>query len=230
MTPPPPPPPVPARAPQKTSALAIWSLVLAILGPCTAGISAIAALICGFIALGNIGQAQRGLSGRGLAIAGIVVAGVSLVLVPILASLAVPVFHSVKEKSEIVYTMNTARQLELALQLYETEYGQFPVAAPASDGDLTGEVDAALLSALSGNVGPLNPRGIAFIGGLKAESDRWGHPFHFALDLNGDGQVTVPGPGPTGTRSLQRTVAVWSLGPDGEPGGQGPHKADIFLE
>src|SRR4051794_21207180 len=57
----------------QTSGLAIASLVCGILGWCTAGISALAGLILGIMALSKIKNSQGRLSGRGLAIAGICV-------------------------------------------------------------------------------------------------------------------------------------------------------------
>jgi hypothetical protein len=124
--------------------------------------------------------------------------------------------------------MSTARQLELALVIYQTEYGNFPVTAPAGDNDFTGEISGDVLGILSGKADPLNPRQIVFIEGRQAELDRWGHPFHFAVDLNGDGELTIPDPDGSSPKVFRRQVVVWSLGPDGQPGGKGPLQADIF--
>jgi hypothetical protein len=63
----------------RTEPLAIWSLVLSLLG-FLCGISAVAGVICGHLALGSI--KRNGTGGRGLAIAGLVI-GYLLILVTV---------------------------------------------------------------------------------------------------------------------------------------------------
>jgi hypothetical protein len=62
----------------KTSEMAIASLVLAICGFCTLGISAIGGLILGIISLNTIRKSQGLLKGSALAIVGIAVSGTTL--------------------------------------------------------------------------------------------------------------------------------------------------------
>ncbi|MCX7826705.1 MAG: DUF4190 domain-containing protein [Verrucomicrobiae bacterium] len=81
-TPSPSPPAIPApltapHAARRTNPLAIWSLVLSLLGLCC-GITPIAGIICGVIALPQI--KASGEEGRGMAIAGIVIGVVLLAL------------------------------------------------------------------------------------------------------------------------------------------------------
>jgi len=72
-------PEAPAPA-QKTSALAIWSLVLNGLGLFSYGILSIPGIICSIVALTRIRRSGGQLRGRGLAIADIVISGLGLLL------------------------------------------------------------------------------------------------------------------------------------------------------
>ena len=77
--------PQPAQPPSwsgraQTSGMAIASLVLGICGLFTGGISALAGLVLGIVALGQIRQSRGRLEGSGLAVAGICVSGFVLLL------------------------------------------------------------------------------------------------------------------------------------------------------
>ena len=128
--PPAPPGNVPGLAgPQKTSGLAIASLVLGILGivTCIGGIvlSPIG-LILGIVANSSINK-DSGLGGKGLAIAGIVVSGLYLLFIPITASVLFPVFAKAREKARQSQCMSQLRQLATATQMYAQDNdGQFP--------------------------------------------------------------------------------------------------------
>src|SRR4030042_476949 len=69
----------------KTSGLAIASLVLAVCGIFTCGLTAIIGLILGIVGLCAIRKRADQLKGRGLAIAGIVVSAVTIVILPFIA-------------------------------------------------------------------------------------------------------------------------------------------------
>jgi len=66
----------------KTSGLAIASLILAICGFFTCGLTAIIGLILGIVGLCTISKRAQQLKGQGFAIAGIVVSAICIVLVP----------------------------------------------------------------------------------------------------------------------------------------------------
>ncbi len=83
--------------PARTSGLAITSLVLGILGFCSAGITSLIGLILGIIALNKIGKSQGALTGKGLAIAGICVSGVLLLLMP---AIAIPNFLAARAAAQ----------------------------------------------------------------------------------------------------------------------------------
>jgi hypothetical protein len=58
----------------KTSAGAVWSLVLSLLSfACLGPLTGIPAIICGHVAHANIKRSQGGLTGDGLAVAGLVI-------------------------------------------------------------------------------------------------------------------------------------------------------------
>ena len=86
--------------PPQNSGTAIASLVLGCLAFLTCGLTSIPAVICGHIALSQISKAAGRLTGNGMAIAGLItgyLTCVLLVMSPILAGIALPVFGEVKE-------------------------------------------------------------------------------------------------------------------------------------
>lgn len=86
----------------KTSAQAIWSLVLGILSFLCFGLFAgIPAVICGHAARSNIRKSQGALTGGGMALAGLILGYVGIVVTTlgILAAIAVPNFIAFKTKA-----------------------------------------------------------------------------------------------------------------------------------
>lgn len=119
----PPPPPAPAQPPSasRTSGLAIGSLVLGILGIFTCGISAIAGLILGIVAMVKIKKSDGRLGGNGLALAGTIVSAVFLLMLPIFAAMLLPALAKAKEKAQTILCMNNMKQLSIAMRMYATE-------------------------------------------------------------------------------------------------------------
>jgi prepilin-type processing-associated H-X9-DG protein len=117
----------PAPAP-KTSGLAIASLILGIVGPCTVGLGSIIGIILGIVGLVKIGKSAGAKGGRGLAIAGIVVSGLGILLLPallgILATILMPAVISAKDTAKSFQSMNNVSQLCKAAQLYAASHGQ----------------------------------------------------------------------------------------------------------
>jgi hypothetical protein len=126
------PPPPPGASypgqPLKTSALAVWSLVLGILGLVTC-LPAVPGLILGIIGLQKA-KPENGLKGKGMAIAGVVLSSMVMVLFPviaILASISIPAFTAVAERAKVVQSMNNVKQLEIAMREFSMENGvKFP--------------------------------------------------------------------------------------------------------
>jgi hypothetical protein len=120
--------------PVKTSRLAIWSLVLGILGIFTCGLTAIPAVICGHLARGKIKRSGGAETGGGLAIAGLATGyfGFFIIGFATLAGLAAPLVLKQRKKADQVEAITNARQIGMALFEFENEYGSNPTAATAA--------------------------------------------------------------------------------------------------
>lgn len=123
----------PAPFAPKTSPLAIWSLVLGILGWFTC-LPTIPGLILGIMGLKQVKEKPREFTGSGLAIAGIIVSAVgvlvSLVITSILAAILFPVFARGREQARSSVCQTNIRQLCQAALLYADDYnGKYPPAA-----------------------------------------------------------------------------------------------------
>jgi hypothetical protein len=143
-------PPLPASVPvAKTSALAIWSLVLGILSiTCLWLLGSIPAIILGILAVKNIDQSGGALKGRGIGVAGIVTGSVGILAglfsVGMVAAIAVPSFTGVQMKAKQAYEMSQVRQIVLACRFHASEHeGAFPDSLTALLED--GNVDAGVL-------------------------------------------------------------------------------------
>ena len=132
-----PPPLAPAAAtvaPQKTSALAVTSLVLGILGMFSCGITALPGLICGIVAMVKVKNSGGKLGGGGLALAGTIVSGIFLLLIPVLAATMLPALAAAKQKAQEINCMNNEKQLALAILMYSGDNkDKFPPAATWCD-------------------------------------------------------------------------------------------------
>jgi len=114
----------------KTSGLAIASLVLAVCGFFTCGLSAIVGLILGIVGLCAIKKRAEQLKGQALAIAGIVVSAITIVILPFIAlmmALLMPALAGARHQAMTVLSKNNAKQICLATNLYCDENdGRFP--------------------------------------------------------------------------------------------------------
>ena len=121
--------PQPQSQPTKTSATAIWSMVLGILSValCLNALTAIPGLILGIVSLNKIGASQQMLTGKGMAIAGIVLSSVGLLMVPILVSMTFPAYNKIQERAKIAKDIANVRQIVLACRTYAADNdGVFP--------------------------------------------------------------------------------------------------------
>jgi competence protein ComGC len=108
--------------PQKTSGLAIASLVLGGLGMCSAGLTGLVGLILGIVALVSINKSQGQLGGKGLAIAGISVSAVfTLLMVPMMMAIAIPNFVKARSTAQHNACINNLRQLDGATEQWALE-------------------------------------------------------------------------------------------------------------
>lgn len=120
------PPPLPSASgqvyPQKTSALAIWSLVLGILGlTCFTIFTGIPGLICGHMALSRIKRSGGTLGGQGLAIAGTIMGYMSLLVLPMLMIIAVPNFMRARATAQRNVCIMNLKRIDAAKQKWAME-------------------------------------------------------------------------------------------------------------
>ncbi|MBC8094837.1 MAG: DUF4190 domain-containing protein [Akkermansiaceae bacterium] len=113
-------PPISSNAPTpKTSALAIWSLVLGVLSlVCCSIFAAVPGVICGHKALSRIKNSMGILEGRGLAISGLVTSylGIALAvfIIPMLLAIAIPNFVKARETAQKNGCINNLRSIDEA--------------------------------------------------------------------------------------------------------------------
>jgi prepilin-type processing-associated H-X9-DG protein len=131
------PPPLPSTMPpipERTSGLAITSLVLGILGIFTCGITALFGLILGVVALVKAKESRGTVGGSGIALAGVIVSAIFLLMMPIFIALLLPAFATAKQKAQEINCMNNEKQLALAVHLYSADNkDQFPPASTWCD-------------------------------------------------------------------------------------------------
>ena len=122
----------------KTSALAIWSLVLGILSLfCLTIFAAIPGVICGHKALSKIKRSDGSLSGKGLAIAGLITGylGIAwaIIFIPLMVAIAVPNFVKARNVAMQNACINNLREIEVAKSQWALEKnktgGDVPTAA-----------------------------------------------------------------------------------------------------
>ncbi|MBU4200172.1 MAG: DUF4190 domain-containing protein [Verrucomicrobia bacterium] len=112
----------------KTSAGAIWSLVLGILGIfCLGPFGSIPAIIWGHISLSKINKSAGTIAGAGLAIAGFVLGYVGLalmiVVIPLMAAIAIPSFMRARTTAQANACINNLCQIEAAKDQYALDAG-----------------------------------------------------------------------------------------------------------
>ena len=130
-------PPSPASTPQaKTSALAVTSLVLGIIGftLCLVAIlTAVPTIICGHLAISKINSSGGTLTGKGLAIAGLVLGYLSLLMIPLLIAIAVPNFVKARNAAMTNMCINNLRQIDAAKNQWALEHKKNTGAVPTTD-------------------------------------------------------------------------------------------------
>ena len=139
------PPSLGATSQPKTSALAIWSLALGILGvvlvlACLGVLFAIPGVICGHIAYSRIKRSSGALAGEGMAIAGLITGyvsiGLSVFMLPMLMAIAIPNFVKARETAQMNACINNLRQIDAAKNEWALENGKTGDAVPTVQ-DLT---------------------------------------------------------------------------------------------
>jgi hypothetical protein len=108
--------------------MAVFSLVLGILGLPTFGICGLGALIgmiLGIVALGRANKAPAVYGGKGLAIGGIVTNALSLALIPILAAIAIPSLLRARVSANESTAIGDMRTVISGEQTYATANGGY---------------------------------------------------------------------------------------------------------
>ena len=105
----------PARG---TDPMAVWGFVLSLLfWPVGLGLS-----------IGSMVRTRRhGLDGRGLAVAGLVISLVHLVLLPVLAAVAIPVFLNQREKAVEVALRSDLSAAAITMETARVDLGSYPL-------------------------------------------------------------------------------------------------------
>jgi len=143
------PPAMPVQQP--TSGLAIASVICGPLGFLTVGLSGIAAVITGHMALGAIKRSGGMLKGSGMAIAGLITGYISILILPIavLAGLAAPVILKQRHAADRTEVISNVKILNLSLMEFEEEYGSVPAdKLAANESAFTGYTGARVLEQL----------------------------------------------------------------------------------
>jgi hypothetical protein len=100
-----------------TSALAIWSLVLSLLGFFCL-ITAPVGIVLGFVALNRIKRSNGALGGRALALIGIIGGALGIVFIVLVAALTLPALGKAKTKAQSINCVNNAKQIALGVLIY----------------------------------------------------------------------------------------------------------------
>jgi uncharacterized membrane protein YbaN (DUF454 family) len=125
-------PPLSGASPEiKTSTLAIWSLVLGIMGLvlsviCLTIFLAIPAVICAHKALSRIKRSAGALGGHGIAIAGMVTGyvgiGLTILSIPFFMAIAIPNFVKARQTAMQNVCINNLRQIDAAKNEWALEH------------------------------------------------------------------------------------------------------------
>ena len=125
----------------KTSAHAIWSLVLGILSfLCLGFITGIPAVICGHVARSKIRKSSETLTGGGMALAGLILGYVGIVVttIGVLAAIAVPNFYAYREKAFCSKVESAANNTVAAISEYYSDPNNSGLPTLNELADLTG--------------------------------------------------------------------------------------------
>ncbi len=132
------------QEPERTSVMAILSLVFGIVGCCTL-VTAPIGLILGFLGLVGIRRSHGRVGGMGFAIAGIVISLISLLFTSIAVGFSFAFANYIKQSA------NTTESILVSIQNHDYEAARQLMLPPASD--MTDEGFAAFQAAYSADLG-----------------------------------------------------------------------------
>ena len=145
---------VPAPAPPKNCGLAIWSLVLGILGlTCFWLLTAIPAVITGHIAYSRIRRSAGALTGEGLALGGLITGyigiALSMLILPMMAAIAIPDFVKARSVAQMNACISNLRQIDGAIETWAVE-NKKPEGTPVTYQDISPYFKATLVCPAGG--------------------------------------------------------------------------------
>jgi hypothetical protein len=148
------PPLAPAPAQPKNCGLAIWSLVLGILGlTCFWLLTAIPAVICGHIAYSRIKRSAGTLTGDGLALGGLITGyigiALSIFILPLMAAIAIPNFVKARSVAQMNACVNNLRQIDAAIETWAVE-NKKPEGTPVTYRDISAYFKVTLVCPAGG--------------------------------------------------------------------------------
>ena len=206
--------------PPRTSALAVWSLVLGILGILTLGIPSIAAIICGHLSHGKIRRSAGFLTGKRPAIAGFVLGYIGLILGPLLIAAGFAAGNAAIATAKKITALTTAVAIQNAVNIFYTEYGSMPSEVEITDTSK----DVSLAKTLRGDDPARNVRNIRFLSVKEGKHNRngldpvtfklfdpWGHGYQVILDTRYTEVVTVTRGGITETLKGRRAAGEFRM-------------------
>lgn len=158
----------------------------------------------------------------------IAVVAVLIIGVAILAAIAFPATAMVMNQARVAQAEQDVRAVVSSIKSYEIHYGILPTAGSNDESDTP--TDSKLIDILSGHDNEYNPKEMPFLEGKRAQParagkparggfvdegdgslslvDPWGNFYVVRLDLDGDGQIKVPGR----SKPVEASVACWSYG------------------
>lgn len=207
----------------RISKLAVWSVVLGILGVPTFGILSFAAIVCGHLSHGKIKRSAGMLTGKGLSIAGCLLGYLGLI---VLIAAGYTAGKAAITMAKRTTALATAIAIESAVNNFYTEYGAMPSETVTTETSR----DVSLVKTLRGADPARNPRNIRFLSVKESKQDKngldpvtfkifdpWGRGYQVVLDTRYTEEVTVTRGGITETLKGRR-AAVFSPGEDGVAG------------
>jgi prepilin-type processing-associated H-X9-DG protein len=109
----------------RTSALAIWSFVLALIGLFTFMLTTLPALICGIVSLVKISKSQGQLKGTGLAVTGIALSSIGTIILPLLImmlAILMPALGKVRSLAQTTMCSTNLSCLRRAVIVYARDH------------------------------------------------------------------------------------------------------------
>ncbi len=151
----------------------------------------------------------------------------SVGIIIVLASMILFGLNVARQRARTLEARSMSEQIQLAWEAYLADYQEFPFEGGGSTLQVESDIIMQTLRTRHSDDPPdvseyrsYNRRGYTYFDihhlseGVR---DPWGNFYQIALDMNNNGRVTVPADG-GGQETIRQSVAVWSMGRDGESG------------